>query len=329
MNHHRIQAAGLRWTGFLLVIVAACVAPAAENAGTFVQGAKRGTLAIPRSPHAQFRPVTMDEAAWTSGFWADRFERCRTTTLPAVEAGLLNPENSEQLLVLLIAAGEKPGPRKGKGTNWTDGDCYKWIEALAWHSAVTDDPALTERMDYWIDVIAQAQSPDGYLSTNFWDNPAGRLQVPYNHEMYNMGHLLTAASVHYRETGQTNFLAVARRMADFLYLQFQPRPPRLVHFPWNPSALYGPDRPVSRHRRAEIPGTGRHPDRQPRFLARGWHSRERRHRPNAGSRAAPRESLRRSGMPSVPPISTAARPICIWKPGKRSCWRRSSGSGTT
>ena len=204
-----------------------------------MQGAERGTRAIPRSPHAQFRPVTMDEAAWTSGFWADRFERCRTTTLPAVEAGLLNPKNSEQLLVLLIAAGEKPGPRKDKGTNWTDGDCYKWIEALARHSAVTDDPALAERMDYWIDVIARAQSSDGYLSTNFWDNPAGRLQVPYNHEMYNMGHLLTAASVHYRETGQTNFLAVARRMADFLYLQFQPRPPRLVHFPWNPSAHMG------------------------------------------------------------------------------------------
>ena len=28
-------------------------------------------------------------------------------------------------------------------------------------------------------------------------------------------------------------------MADFLYLQFQPRPPRLVHFPWNPSAHMG------------------------------------------------------------------------------------------
>jgi hypothetical protein len=200
---------------------------------------ERGAPAILRSPFAQFRPVTMDEAAWTSGFWADRFERCRMITLPAVEAGLLNPENSEQLLVLLIAAGDKPGPRKGKGTNWTDGDCYKWIEALARHWAVTGDRALAKRMDYWIDVIARAQSADGYLSTNFWDNPAGRLQVPYNHEMYNMGHLLTAASIHYRETGQTSFLAVARRMADFLYLQFQPRPPRLVHFPWNPSVYMG------------------------------------------------------------------------------------------
>ncbi|MCU0875831.1 MAG: glycoside hydrolase family 127 protein, partial [Pirellulaceae bacterium] len=188
---------------------------------------------------ARFRPVTLDEAAWTSGFWADRFERCRTRTLPAVEAGLLNPRNSEQLLVLLIAAGERSGPRQDKGTNWTDGDCYKWIEALARHSAVTGDPALTERMDDWIDIIARAQSPDGYLSTNYWDNPAGRLQVPYHHEMYNMGHLLTAASVHYCETGQTDFLAVARRTADFLYLQFQPRPPRLVHFPWNPSAHMG------------------------------------------------------------------------------------------
>ena len=62
-----------------------------------------------------------------------------------MEAGLLNPKNSEQLLVLLMAAGEKPGPRKDKGTNWTDGDCYKSIEALARHSAVNEDPALAER----------------------------------------------------------------------------------------------------------------------------------------------------------------------------------------
>ena len=49
----------------LLAFVGACVAPATEDAGKFVQGAERGPLAIPRSPHAQFRPVTMDEAAWT------------------------------------------------------------------------------------------------------------------------------------------------------------------------------------------------------------------------------------------------------------------------
>lgn len=192
-----------------------------------------------KSPHALLRSATMEEAAWTEGFWADRCRRARTATIPAVEAGLSHKDNSEQLDVLRIAAGLKKGDRQSKGRPWTDGDCYKWIEAMARQFQITRDPDLDRKMDDWIGIIQKAQSPDGYLSTNFWDKPAERLKMPYFHEMYNMGHLLTAASVHYRATGKTTFLAVARKNADFLYRQFSPRPPRLVHFPWNPSAHMG------------------------------------------------------------------------------------------
>ena len=103
---------------------------------------ERGEMAVTKSPHARLRPASMDEASWTEGFWADRFHRSRTSTIPAVEQGLLNPDNSEQLDVLLIAAGLKPGDRKGKGTNWTDGDCYKWIEAMARQYTVTGAPGV-------------------------------------------------------------------------------------------------------------------------------------------------------------------------------------------
>jgi DUF1680 family protein len=54
-----------------------------------------------------------------------------------------------------------------------------------------------------------------------------------------MGHLLTAACIHHRVTGKDNFLRIARKTADYLYKQFKPRPPRLVHFPWNPSVYMG------------------------------------------------------------------------------------------
>ena len=223
----------------LLVVLVGLVCLRSDPWPVGLEAAERGKVAVEKSPHAKLRPVTMDEVFWTEGFWADRFQRCRTATIPAVEEGLLHPENSEQLDVLLIAAGLKQGERKGKGTNWTDGDCYKWIEAMARQYIVTGDPELVRKMDYWIPVIARAQSPDGYLSTNFWDNREGRLQMPYFHEMYNMGHLLTAASVHYQATGKTTFLDIARKNADFLHQQFSPRPPRLVHFPWNPSAHMG------------------------------------------------------------------------------------------
>src|SRR6185369_10951874 len=35
-------------------------------------------------------------------------------------------------------------------------------------------------------------------------------------EMYNMGHLMSAAVVHHRATGKSNLLTLARRSADFL-----------------------------------------------------------------------------------------------------------------
>ena len=59
------------------------------------------------------------------------------------------------------------------------------------------------------------------------------------HELYNMGHLLTAASVHYRVTGQENFLDIARKLGDYLLDLFGPMPPELAHFGFNPSNTMG------------------------------------------------------------------------------------------
>ncbi|MFW6163472.1 MAG: glycoside hydrolase family 127 protein, partial [Planctomycetota bacterium] len=54
-----------------------------------------------------------------------------------------------------------------------------------------------------------------------------------------MGHLLTAACIHHRATGKDSFLAVARKLADYLYGVFQPRPKRLALYGWNPSNIMG------------------------------------------------------------------------------------------
>ena len=47
--------------------------------------------------------------------------------------------------------------------------------------------------------------------------------------MYNFGQLMTAACVHYRATGETNFLAVACKAADFLCGTFQNPTPALAN----------------------------------------------------------------------------------------------------
>lgn len=188
------------------------------------------------SPHAQIQPVGLNDVRWTTGFWAQKAKLCRQAILPAVQAGLLDPANSEQLSDLRVAAGLQPGTHQG--TNWGDGDCYKWLETVALVFAETKDPELDRMLDEWIEVIARAQRADGYISTNI-EPPKTPLDMPYFHEMYNMGHLLTAACVHYRATGKESFLRLARKTADYLDKRFRPGPAELVHFPWNPSAYMG------------------------------------------------------------------------------------------
>jgi len=209
-------------------------APAGPNAAP---PGDRGIVNTSRSPYVRLRSIGMDDARWTAGFWADRFRLCRTAMIPSIRQALLDPRNSEQLANFRVAAGLEEGAHRG--TDWSDGDCYKWLEAAALVYAVTHDPELDRLMDEWIEVIGRAQSPGGYISTNIGRDEKARLQMPHRHELYNMGHLLTAACIHRRAAGKDSFLAVALKAADFLDRQFRPRPPALVHFPWNPSAYMG------------------------------------------------------------------------------------------
>ena len=188
--------------------------------------------------HRQLRPVPMTDARWTHGFWAERFRLCHETVIPRMKEALEHPDNSACLSNFRVAAGLEAGGHRG--TNWSDGDCYKWIESMAHVYAITQDADLDREMDTWIGLIARTQADDGYISTQTQLNPdKERWGRPQLHELYNMGHLMTAASVHQRATGKTNFIAVARKLADYLHDLFQPRPVELVHFGFNPSNIMG------------------------------------------------------------------------------------------
>ena len=205
--------------------------------GGVALAAGRGAVDTSASPHAKLRSTPMDAVKWTTGFWADRFELCHKSMLPTLHSTLLDPKCSAQLNRIKFTAGlqdKNPG-----GVDWADGDCYKWIEAMACVYAVRKDAKLAHLMDKWIAIIAKAQDADGYISTNIGHDKSKRLQMPYHHQLYNMGHLLTAACIHHRATGKKNFLMVAKKAADYLYREFKPNPPRLVHFPWNPSVYMG------------------------------------------------------------------------------------------
>lgn len=183
-------------------------------------------------------PLPIGAVAWDEGFWGDRFELCRRAILPSMRQALDEPENGAVFSNFDVAAGRQAGEHKG--TMWSDGDCYKWMEAMAHVYGITQDAAILSALDERIDVIAQAQEDDGYLSAPMQlRDDKERWTNLHDHELYNMGHLLTAAAVHHRATGQGHFLRIAVKLADYLDEVFQPRPPELAHFGFNPSHIMG------------------------------------------------------------------------------------------
>jgi hypothetical protein len=187
--------------------------------------AEPGMADTTASPFAKIRTVGLDESRWTQGFWADRFELCRTQMVPSMGRLMEGTNYSQFFRNFQIAAGLAAG--HSRGATFNDGDFYKWIEGAAATLAITNNAALNNQLDEIIAVLAKAQEPDGYLDT--WvqlhqragDTNVAPFQNPENFEMYNFGQLLTAACVHYRATGKTNLLAVARKAADFLDATFQ------------------------------------------------------------------------------------------------------------
>ncbi|WP_179215623.1 MULTISPECIES: glycoside hydrolase family 127 protein [Paenibacillus] len=183
------------------------------------------------------KPLQMTAARWTTGFWADRFGLCHNEMIDSMEKALQVKENGAYMPNFEVAAGLKTDRHYGE--DWSDGDCYKFLEACAHVYGLTKDTELNQKMDKYIGFIAKAQEEDGYISTNVQLSHKQRWGQRIFHEDYNFGHLLTAACVHHTATGKDNFLNVAIKAADYLNHTFNPCPKHLIHYGWNPSNIMG------------------------------------------------------------------------------------------
>ena len=115
-----------------------------------------------------------------------------------------------------VAAGLQKGVHRG--AIFQDTDLYKWLEAVAFCIAYGEGEEFRPIADEVIDLIAQAQEPDGYLNTYFtiecpdkkWTN------LTEGHELYGCGHLIEAAVAYYQATGTRKLLDVACKFADLV-----------------------------------------------------------------------------------------------------------------
>jgi DUF1680 family protein len=185
-----------------------------------VQGnSQLGLVNTQASPNAALTSVGMRDVQWTKGFWAERFAVCRDAMLPQLWKTYTSKEICYSFQNFRVAAGLDTG--RFRGPSFHDGDFYKTLEAVAAMYANTQSAELAQWMDEAIDVIGKAQKADGYIYTKniIEQKKSGKEKMfddQLSFEAYNFGHLMTAACVHFRTTGKTTLLTIAKKAADFL-----------------------------------------------------------------------------------------------------------------
>jgi uncharacterized protein len=211
--------------------------------GAGVVAQNKGLVANSESPYSKLQSVGLQDVKWTNGFWKEQFDVETKNTLPYMWDLYHNDEVSHAYKNFEIAAGLSKGTFKGP--SFHDGDFYKIFEGMAATYAVTKDKKLDTQMDKAIALFAKAQRKDGYLHTPVLiDERWGTLgpeevKKQLGFEKYNMGHLMTAACIHYRATGKTNFLNIAKGVADFLYDFYKKASPELARNAICPSHYMG------------------------------------------------------------------------------------------
>ena len=174
----------------------------------------------------KFEPVNFSQVTITDGFWKPTMDKVATATLQAcvyqTEVKTPRIRNFEK-----VARSLKPTAgqaiEKHEGIFYDDSDVYKALEAIAYSLKNHPDPQLETKADEWIDKIAAAQLPDGYIGTYY---SLGRMDERWSdmsmHEDYNGGHLIEAAVAYYNATGKRKLLDVAIRFADYFDSLFGP-----------------------------------------------------------------------------------------------------------
>lgn len=125
-----------------------------------------------------------------------------------------------------------------RGPVFMDSDIYKTLEAIGWELAHGPQPDLAEFAASTIDLLAQAQQPDGYLNSYVQASGEPRYsRLAWSHELYCAGHLIQAAIGLHRGAGDSRLLDIATRLADHLVSEFAGREKGLDGHPIIETAL--------------------------------------------------------------------------------------------
>lgn len=172
-----------------------------------------------KSPYAKLSALPYGDVKWTDGLWKDAVSVCDNYTVPHLQKMFEAPEISHVLENFRICA-DPEDMRPHDGTVFGDGDFYKWMESAVYAAVAIDDQAMLNQLEEYVTLIGKAQQPDGYLSTKQIiaerTGVGTRMGDINEFEVYNMGHMFTAACLYARLTGKDSFLKIAKGCADYL-----------------------------------------------------------------------------------------------------------------
>lgn len=175
--------------------------------------------ATAQTPATKIEFVNFSKVNITDNFWKPKIDKVAVVTIPVC---IDQTEFKTPRLRNFEKVARKKG-EKHEGIFYDDSDVYKALEAIAYSLKTHPDKKLEAKADEWIEKIAAAQQPDGYLNTFYTLNePQNRYTDMSMHEDYNCGHMIEAAVAYYNVTGKRNFLNVAIKWANHFNSLFGP-----------------------------------------------------------------------------------------------------------
>lgn len=172
-----------------------------------------------QTPLQKFEFVSFSKVNITDNFWKPKIDNVATKTL---DACIYQTETKTARIRNFEKVARNDG-EKHEGIFYDDSDVYKALEAMSYSLKNHPNPLMAKKCDEWVDKIAAAQQPDGYLNTMYTLNePQKRYTDMSMHEDYNCGHLIEAAVAYFNATGKRKLLEVAIKWADHFDLLFGP-----------------------------------------------------------------------------------------------------------
>lgn len=174
---------------------------------------------IAQTSFQKLQPISFSQVTITDNFWKPKIDKVATKTLAACiyQTETVTPR---------IRNFEKVARGKGEeheGIFYDDSDVFKALEAMAYSLKTHPSAEMEKKCDEWIEKIAAAQQPDGYLNTYYTLKGLKERYTDMSmHEDYNAGHMIEAGVAYFDATGKRQLLDVCIKWANHFDALFGP-----------------------------------------------------------------------------------------------------------